>query len=403
MTKRLSATLLTATVAAVWLISISVAAQSPSARPKWTAPRTPWGDPDISGAFTNKDQQGIPSSAIRRLGTRRFLTEQEYAARDEAARARVSREDASFDAEDPDSLPGERRLAARRRRPALGRSRHADQRTSLVVDPPDGRIPPMTVDAQRRPPPRRLGSTGPGPFNGPEDRSLYDRCITRGLPGSMMPAIYGNSYQIVQGPGSVAIRYEMIHETRIIPLDGRPHARPAIRQLHGRRARPLGRQHAGRRDHELHGRSRPIADADATTLQADRALHAGRAGQRRVVGDRRRSARPGRRPWTFAMNLTQDATQPPSRVRVPRGQLRDAQHPQRRARGREGRTKTGAGAVSGVRAADCRGAGLQACRIWADSLRFHDFRIDSAPGPGSSADYADGSRVSHAGRTVDQR
>jgi hypothetical protein len=58
---------------------------------------------------------------------------------------------------------------------------------------------------------------------------LYDRCITRGLPGSMMPAIYGNSYRIVQSPGQVAIQYEMIHETRVIPLDGRPHVSKNIR------------------------------------------------------------------------------------------------------------------------------------------------------------------------------
>jgi hypothetical protein len=61
------------------------------------------------------------------------------------------------------------------------------------------------------------------------DMSLYDRCISRGLPGSMMPAIYGNAYDIVQAPGLVAIRYEMIHETRLIPLDGSPHAAPSHR------------------------------------------------------------------------------------------------------------------------------------------------------------------------------
>ena len=67
-----------------------------------------------------------------------------------------------------------------------------------------------------------VGSFGGGPFNGPEDFSLWERCITRGLPGSMLPGVYGNSYQIVQGPGFVAIRYEMVHETRVIPLDSRP-------------------------------------------------------------------------------------------------------------------------------------------------------------------------------------
>jgi hypothetical protein len=72
-------------------------------------------------------------------------------------------------------------------------------------------------------------SFGDGPFNGPEDLSLFDRCITRGLPGSMMPFIHGNSYQIVQAPGVVSIRYELIHETRVIPLDGRPHIGKGIR------------------------------------------------------------------------------------------------------------------------------------------------------------------------------
>ena len=91
-------------------------------------------------------------------------------------------------------------------------------------------VPPLTADAQRRP--REggpAGSYGVGGWRGPEDFNLYDRCITRGLPGSMMPAIYGNSYQIVQGPGYVAMRYEMIHEARIIPLDGRPHPGKNIR------------------------------------------------------------------------------------------------------------------------------------------------------------------------------
>jgi hypothetical protein len=100
-----------------------------------------------------------------------------------------------------------------------------------VIDPPEGKIPALTPEGQRRQGQagRRGSSFGGGPFNGPEDLSLYDRCITRGYPGSMLPAIYGDSYQIVQAPGYVAIRYEMIHETRIIPLDGTPHAGPAIR------------------------------------------------------------------------------------------------------------------------------------------------------------------------------
>src|SRR5205814_566572 len=75
--------------------------------------------------------------------------------------------------------------------------------------------------------------SGHGPADSWEDLTLYDRCITRGLPGSMMPAIYGNSYQIVQSPGFVAIRYEMVHETRLIPTDGRRHVASNIRSYMG--------------------------------------------------------------------------------------------------------------------------------------------------------------------------
>src|SRR6185503_17427205 len=67
------------------------------------------------------------------------------------------------------------------------------------------------------------GSFGTGPFDSVEDFTLWDRCITRGLPGAMLPHILGNSYQIVQTPGFVVIRYELVHDTRVIPLDGRPH------------------------------------------------------------------------------------------------------------------------------------------------------------------------------------
>ena len=97
------------------------------------------------------------------------------------------------------------------------------------MDPADGRVPPLTAEAQRRSPPRGASSFGNGPFNSTGDFSLYDRCITRGIPGSMMPAIYGNAYQIVQGQGFVAIRYEMIHEARLIPLDGHPHLGQDVR------------------------------------------------------------------------------------------------------------------------------------------------------------------------------
>src|SRR6185436_9473009 len=99
------------------------------------------------------------------------------------------------------------------------------------------KIPPMTAEGQQRATARAAAAAAArrlrGPADAPEDRSLYDRCISRGLPASMMPTIYGNSYQIVQAPGFVAIRYEMIHETRIIPLDDRPHLGQTLRPYMG--------------------------------------------------------------------------------------------------------------------------------------------------------------------------
>ena len=217
---------------ALWLIAVSLEAQAPAPR-VWTPPTTPWGDPDISGAFTNKDEQGIPFERDPALGTREYFTDEEFRARASAARARIELEDADFDTAAAGDAPGNRVWPTTGPVPHWGDRGEPTRRTSLVIDPPDGRIPPLTAEARKRPQPRRRGSTGPGPFNSPEDLSFYDRCISRGLPNSMMPAFYGNSYEIVQAPGLVAIRYEMIHETRIIPLDGRPVLSPAIRGYMG--------------------------------------------------------------------------------------------------------------------------------------------------------------------------
>jgi len=92
--------------------------------------------------------------------------------------------------------------------------------TSMVIDPPDGRVPPTTAKARARP--RQGGSFGVGPWDKIQDFSLYDRCITRGAIGSIMPAVYGNGVRIMQSPDAVVITYEMIHDTRIIPLTSKP-------------------------------------------------------------------------------------------------------------------------------------------------------------------------------------
>ena len=192
---------------------------------RWTPPRTPWGDPDLQGNFTNKYEHGAPFERPQEFEGRRLedVTAGELAAVIEK-RQQDTLARAPFLGGDPEGKIGN--SAEFRDIYEITKG----SRAWLVVDPPDGRIPPLTPQAQARiAQTRTVSSFGGGPFNGPEDFSLYDRCITRGFPGSMLPGVYGNSYQIVQGPGFVAIRYEMIHETRVIPLDGRAHAGAGIR------------------------------------------------------------------------------------------------------------------------------------------------------------------------------
>ena len=110
-----------------------------------------------------------------------------------------------------------------------------NKRAWLIVDPVDGKMPARTAEAEARP---RVGGVSTnqnsrGPFNSYRDMGLYDRCITRGIPNSMMPAGYGSRYEIVQSPDTVAIRYEMIHEARVIPLDRRPHIAGSLKQYLG--------------------------------------------------------------------------------------------------------------------------------------------------------------------------
>ena len=189
-------------------------------------PRTPWGDPDLQGNFTNKYEHATPFERPQEFEGRRLedVSGQELAGL-VAKRQQETLDRAPFLGGDPTGQIGNSAEFRDIYEVAKG------SRAWFVTDPPDGKIPPLTPAAQARIAARTAGSSsfGGGPFNGPEDFSLFDRCITRGFPGSMMPGVYGNSYQIVQGPGFVGIRYEMIHETRVIPLDGRPHPGRGIR------------------------------------------------------------------------------------------------------------------------------------------------------------------------------
>ncbi len=175
--------------------------------------RTRWGDPDLQGVWVSSAVIGVPFERPETLGTRATLTDEELAARHAAAAARVR----------PKLVPPAG-WAERRPSPPLA---------SLITDPPNGRLPPMTTDGARRAEVWRTKAAGSYAHAGPEDLRPYDRCISRGVLGSQFPNIYASAYQILQTPGQVVIHHEMVHETRVIPLDGRPHIAPGILQWMG--------------------------------------------------------------------------------------------------------------------------------------------------------------------------
>src|SRR5262245_939618 len=185
--------------------------------------RTPWGDPDLQGTWTSDGSIRVPFERARALGERQLLTDEEFATREERTRRQALAVSPSGP-EDPE-------CAVNPPQHWLEQGRRTSRQTSLVVDPRDGRIPSKTAEAQQR-------KSGPssfndGPFDGPEDFSLYDRCITRGVTGSILPHQYGNGTEIIQNREYVAIRYEMIHETRLIPLERRAHVGEKIRMYMG--------------------------------------------------------------------------------------------------------------------------------------------------------------------------
>ena len=202
----------------------------------WTTPRTPDGQPDLQGVWANNN--ATPLERPEQLAGKAALSGEELAELKERAGKLFSNEagDAAFGdsvfaaaLSDAKSFTSSDAQTGNYNQFWVVEREFSDSRTSLVIDPPDGRIPELTPEGQakhaeqtanRRRPPR-----------GPEDRSLGERCITFGVP--RLGAGYNSYYQIFQTPGSVAILTEMIHDVRIIPLDGRPHIDKRLRQWHG--------------------------------------------------------------------------------------------------------------------------------------------------------------------------
>jgi hypothetical protein len=259
----------------------------------YVPPKTAWGDPQIAGAYTNSDESGIPFERPVEFDGKKVadVTPEQLAA-----------------------IVKQRQDQTVQRTPGLSEFpgatsplhwfenyRAANSRAWLVTDDTDGKVPPALAEADARNAERQRLRRVRGPADGPEDRSLYDRCITRGIPGSMMPAIYGNSYAIYQGPGYVAIRYEMVNETRMIPLGPAPHVSGKIREYLG----------------DARGHFDGSTLVVETTNFTDKTAYRGSSENLKLV-ERFKPLGPNTvewsvtfedphtwaKPWTFAMNLT---------------------------------------------------------------------------------------------------
>ena len=192
----------------------AVAQQSTGSKAGWTQPMTPWGEPDLQGMWPLNHLISTPFQRPERFGERRFLTDEEFAAAQKSAEARNTRFESG-------AIP-------------QADSGQATRLTSLMSDPPNGRFPALTAKGKELYDKMR-GSYKPGQtvFDSPEDFDSWDRCITRGLPVSMLPRNYNNGIRIMQSPGYVVIVLEMAHEARMIPTDGRPALDPSIKQWLG--------------------------------------------------------------------------------------------------------------------------------------------------------------------------
>ena len=191
----------------------------------YTPPRTPWGDPDLQGIWPSTSMVGVPFERPDKYGNRLTLTDTEFKEREKDAEKQAALDVLEFDITKPPAEIEALGDVGNGTSPPphwLERGEPSHQ-SSLVVDPANGKVPPMTPEGQAR---QKLAKTTyikQTGYNSPDELGPYDRCISRGVIGSMLPVVYNNGNEIVQAPGVVVLRNEMIHESRIIPLDDRPH------------------------------------------------------------------------------------------------------------------------------------------------------------------------------------
>jgi hypothetical protein len=226
-----------ALLAALIAASAAIAAQQPAS--SFTPPKTPWGDPDLQGFWPSVDMVGVPLQRPARFGTRNVLTDEEFAQRGKEIKAEEESLVAEIDVFTAEVNPNCAIRCPTSPQPHWQETGKPSRQASLIIDPPDGRQPPLSPEGQKRQADQQAVARAQRErLQGREadtylDRSLYDRCITRGVLGSILPVIYNNGNEIVQGPGYVVIRNEMIHEARVVPLDGRAHVAPGIKSYMG--------------------------------------------------------------------------------------------------------------------------------------------------------------------------
>ena len=204
--------LLAAALAAAAVVPALIAQGPEVVSPKadYSAPRTPWGHPDFQGTWTSDSVVGVPVEKAIENPTPEDLARQK----------RIRDVEQKLDASGSNVVFEERDLKWTIKPPA-----------ALVTDPPDGRIP-LTAEMQKLLDDNALKRYGIG-IESWADLDLWDRCISKGYPTVMLPMGYSNLYEIIQSPDHVALFYEVIHDWRIIPLDGRAHIDPKIRQYWG--------------------------------------------------------------------------------------------------------------------------------------------------------------------------
>ncbi len=218
---KIAAALSVASLATAGISAQTAPAGKPAAA-KGALPRTPWGDPDLQGVWTSDNEMGLPFERPAQYGSKQVLEGEEL---DEALEQRQEQKVATAPVAGGETGAGPTHWFES----WTGKS----SRTSMVIDPPDGRVPPLTAEAQQRQAAQAALRAGRGPADSYEDRALWDRCITRGVPNAAFPTLYNNNSRIVQAPGYVVIMYEMVHEARVVPLDGRPHVSQKIRAYEG--------------------------------------------------------------------------------------------------------------------------------------------------------------------------